>query len=230
MNPVIEAGTAGAQADGPRVRPARMDRPLHRSTLEPVYSDPHLEKLVAAAADQARDAARAEGYAAGWAQGRQAAAATAAEAAAEAGRRDEQRRSAETQRAAGVLAALAEATRRAGEAVVPEWAEVADTLAAGALQLASAALGRELASVDGALAESVRVAVGLLAEPGRAVVHVHPDDAYLLSGGSGSAPDGVRVVADPSVAPGSVVVLSPAQRVKVDLPAALAAAEEVLRS
>jgi hypothetical protein len=40
----------------------------------------------------------------------------------------------------------------------------------------------------------------------------------------------VRVISDPRVPVGSVVVLTPAQRLRHDLPAALDAAEAVLRS
>lgn len=204
---------------------ARLDRPLRGTAIDPLYTDPALEEMVRAAAERAREEARAEGYAAGWSQGMQAAQARArgeiqvAAEAAEAERADLRLRVSE------LLSALAEATRTARVATAPEWIEVADVLAAGALQLAAAALGRELETVDGAVLQAVQGALRHLAEPGEAVVHLNPAEAGLVD------PEiiGVRVIADPAVAPGTVTVLTPAQRLRHDLPAALAAAEEVLR-
>jgi flagellar assembly protein FliH len=207
-------------------RPARFDRPLRGTAIDPLYTDPALEEMVRVAAERARQEARAEGYAAGWSQGRQAATAKA---------RNEQQNQAEIGeveradlrlRVSELLSALAEATRTARVAAAPEWIEVADVLASGALQLAAAALGRELETVDGAVLQAVQGALRHLAEPAEAVVHLNPVEAGLVD------PEivGVRVVADPNVQPGTVTVLTPAQRLRHDLPAALAAAEEVLRT
>jgi flagellar biosynthesis/type III secretory pathway protein FliH len=125
-----------------------------------------------------------------------------------------------------LMTALAETTAQARGTTVPEWTEVADTLTEGALRLAAAALARELESVDDALLTSVKGAIRRLSQPGDAVVHLNPVEAELLDG----AVPGVEVVADAGVPPGSVVALTPAQRLRHDLPAALAAAEEVLRA
>lgn len=209
-----------------QVRPARLDRPLRRTALDPTYTDPALEEMVRVAAERARAEARAEGYAAGWSQGRQAAADRVRAENTAAALRLEADREAAGRTMSRLLRALGEAARSARTAVTPEWAEVADTLAEGALQLAAAALGRELRSVDDTVVESVRGALRQLAEPGEAVVHLNPADATLVSGED----VGVRVVADPAVPVGSVVALTPGQRLRHDLPAALAAAEAVLRS
>jgi flagellar assembly protein FliH len=221
-SPVIDAALVEVS-----VRPARLDRPLRRATLDPTYTDPHLEELVRQASERAREEARTEGYAAGWSEGRQAAGDKARGEIEAAARRADVERIAVSERVAGLLSSLAEISRTARLAIVPEWIEVADVLADGALRLASAALSRELQSVDGAVADSVRAAVRQLAQPGEAVVHLSPVDAALLSA---DAIAGVRVIADPSVKPGSVVALTPSQRLSHDLPAALAAAEEVLKS
>jgi flagellar assembly protein FliH len=221
-NPVIDAALAQVS-----VRPARLDRPLRGVALDPTYSDPHLEELVRVATERVGTQAKAEGYAAGWSQGRQAAAersqaetdALTARATAE--------RAVVAQQVAELLSVLAEASRGARVATVPEWVEVADVLAEGALQLATAALGRELQSIDGAVTQAVKAALRHLAEPGEAVIHLNPTDAALVAD---DATLGVRVIADPSVAVGNVIALTPAQRLRHDLPAALAAAEEVLRS
>jgi flagellar assembly protein FliH len=221
QNAVIDAGS-----DQVSIRPAHLDRPLRRTTLDPTYTDPHLEELVRVAAEQARHEARAEGYAAGWSQGRQAAAARSATEHADIAKQAVQARQAVAGQIKQLLTELADAARAAKTASTPEWVEVADVLAEGALQLAAAALGRELKSIDGAVSQAVRAALKHLAEPGEAVIHVSPSDAAIL----GTEELGVRVVADPGIADGTVIALTPAQRLRHDLPAALAAAEEVLRS
>jgi flagellar assembly protein FliH len=221
MGQVVDTSLANVS-----VRPAQLDRPLRRVSLDPTYSDPHLEELVRVAADRARHEARAEGYAAGWSQGRQAAGEKAQGEMEMVRERTKAERSVAGQKMAQLLATLGEAVRTARVAASPEWAEVADTLAEGALRLAAAALGRELRSFDDSLTQSVKDALQKLSEPGEAVVHLNPSDAALVL----DDPElKVRVISDPSVPVGSVVALTPAQRLRHDLPAALAAAEEVLR-
>lgn len=209
------------------VRPARMDRPLRRTTLDPTYTDPYLEELIRVAADRARLEARAEGYAAGWSEGRQVAAVKAAAESANAAKDAESERVLAAWKVTQLMTALSEAARAARVTVAPEWSEVADTLAEGALRLAAAALGRELRSIDDAVAQSVREALQRLADPGEAVVHLNPADAALVLD---DPTIGVRVISDPRVPEGSVVALTPAQRLRHDLPAALDAAEAVLKS
>jgi flagellar assembly protein FliH len=213
--------------DDVSVRPARLDRPLRSTSLDPTYTDPYLEELVREAAERARHEARAEGYAAGWSQGRQVAAVKAAADNAAAARELETERIAIKQKAAQLLTALGEAARAARATVAPEWAEVSDTLADGAMRLAAAALGRELRSIDDAVAQAVKTALQRLAEPGEAVVHLNPADAELVLD---DETIGVRVISDPRVPVGGVIALTPAQRLRHDLPDALDAAEAVLRS
>lgn len=209
-------------------RPARLDRPIGRGLLAPGYADPALETMVAAAAGKAQEAARAHGYAAGWAQGRQAAAAQAAtEQQARAARLEQERRDV-AGRGQALLSGLADAVRREQHATLPDWHDVADALADGAMALAAAALGRELATVDEPLLEAVRTAVRTLADPDSVVIHLHPADAGTLA--LADLPAGVRLVPDPQVPQGAVHAQTPVQRLLVNLPAALAAAEEVLRS
>jgi flagellar biosynthesis/type III secretory pathway protein FliH len=209
------------------VRPARLDRPLRRTSLDPTYSDPHLEELVRVAADRARHEARAEGYAAGWSQGRQAAAVKAAEESAVVAKQADVDRTATTRKLQGLMTSLSEAARAARVTVAPDWTEVSDTLAEGALRLAAAALGRELRSIDDAVVQAVKGALQRLAEPGEAVIHLNPADAALVLDHETL---GVRVISDPRVPVGSVTALTPAQRLRHDLPAALDAAEAVLKA
>ncbi len=219
--PVIDASAAKAT-----VRPARLDRPLQQGILDPGYSDPHLEQVIRDAAEQAREAARAQGYAAGWTQGRQAAAAEAKLQAAAGAEQIEQDRQAATVQIRQLLNSLAEAAISTSQRSESEWSEVADVLGEGALHLAQAILARELHSVSDALMLNVRAALQQLADPGQAVVHLHPQDTALIK----DVPEGVRIVPDPAVPVGSVVALTPAQRLRMDLPEALAHAQEVLRS
>ena len=209
------------------VRPARLDQPLRRARIDPTYADPHLEELVRVAADRARHEARAEGYAAGWSQGRQAAAIKAQSETAAIAMQVDSERIASARRVAQLLSSLGEAARAARMTVAPDWSEVADTLAEGALRLAAAALGRELRSIDDAVAQSVKDALGRLADPGEAVVHLNPVDAAMVLDDPTVT---VKVISDPRVPVGSVTALTPAQRLRHDLPAALNAAEAVLKA
>jgi len=209
------------------VRPAVLNRPLVHTRLESHYADPRLEEMVRRAAEQARLEAQAQGYLAGWAQGRQAAAQENARVRAAAQTEQQQVHAQIRQEAQGLLAALREADQQVHESRMPEWTEVADVLADGALQLARAALGRELASVDDRVRLAVQAALRQVGEHPQTVVRLSPEDAQTLAQ---DPPEGIEVVADPELSSGSVVVLTPAQRLRQDLPAALAAAEEVLRS
>jgi flagellar assembly protein FliH len=209
-------------------RPAKLDRPLSGGALGSGLTDPRLQAGLAEAIEQARGAALAEGYAAGWALGSKAAGERA----------DVAERARQTEAASGrqslakhakpLLASLAEAARRQQQATLPAWHEVADALADGALAIAAAALDRELRTVDAPVVEALKVALRTLAGQEVVAIRLHPDDAAMLD--PDVLPDGVRLVPDADVARGGVLAQTPAQRLLMHLPAALAAAEEVLRS
>ena len=222
--PVSGPGVAGPDR---QIRPARLDRQLQRGAVDPGYSDRRLEEVVARAAEAARETARAEGYAAGWAEGRRAAAEQARQHLAALTEKAAAEREREAQRLRTLVAELGEAVLAARRAAIPDWEEVADAVADGALRIARAAMARELRSIDEPVADAVRRGLERIADPGEAVVHLHPDDAATVGT---SLPEGLRVVPDPTVPVGGVVVLTPAQRLRLDLPSALAAAERVLRS
>jgi flagellar assembly protein FliH len=215
-------------ADGDRVvRPARLDRQLRSGAIDPGYADTRLEEIVSRAAEAARETARAEGYAAGWSEGRQAAAEQARQQQARLAEQAAARLEQDTARVRSLIAELGEAVVAARRAAIPEWEDVADAVADGALRIARAAMARELRSIDEPVADAVRRGLERIADPGEAIIHLHPDDAALIME---TMPDGVRVIPDPTVPAGGVVVLTPAQRLRLDLPSALAAAERVLRS
>jgi flagellar biosynthesis/type III secretory pathway protein FliH len=208
-------------------RPAKLDRPLSRGGLDSL-SDPRMQASLAEAIEQAREAALAEGYAAGWALGSKAAAERAD--AAERARKAEMAtgRLSLAKHAKPLLAALAEASRRQQQATLPAWHEVADALADGALAIAAAALDRELRAIDAPVVEALKVALRALSGQEVVAIRLHPDDAAMLD--ADVLPDGVRLVPDADVPRGGVLAQTPAQRLLMHLPAALAAAEEVLRS
>jgi flagellar assembly protein FliH len=223
-------GVADALA-GSAVRPVRFERPLHAAgpgARTPGWGDAGLDGALAEAVEAARAEGLAQGYAAGWAAGRQAAAEREAAETVERARAAEADRRALAARAESLLAALAAAATSAATAAEPTWDELGDVLADGALALARAALARELASVDADLELRMRAALRLLAGDGRVVVLLAPQDAAALAGVR--LPEGTELVADAALAPGTVAVRTDARRLLLDVPAAIAAAEEVLRS
>jgi flagellar assembly protein FliH len=236
------AGTVLRAAQAARVvRAARLDRQLtcgpgsslavtRSGDFDRVYADPHLEELVNRAAQAAREHARAEGFAQGWADGRRAAAEAAQAEIERARRASATASSAFAGRAKAALSALDAASRVARTAMSPELAALGEAIADGALELASAALGRELAGVDAEVAEAVRTAMRALGTTDVAVVHVNPADLQTLSGlPDGSLPDGVRLHPDPDVPEGGALATSANRQVLAHLPSALARAREAMR-
>lgn len=155
---------------------------------------------------QVREQARVAGYAAGWAAGTRAAA-TAAQAAAE---RVAQRAAAEQgavrAQAEQGLAALDAAARAVQARTLPVLLESQETIVRLALDLARAVLGAELAdderSARAALARALAVP-----EP-RDVVRVRmnaEDVALVATLTDAPVPDGVEVVADPTLARGDAI-------------------------
>ncbi|GLY13950.1 hypothetical protein LWF15_02745 [Kineosporia rhizophila] len=217
---------SGAEAQA-AVRPANLDRPLHRGTIDPQYSDPRLEEMIRATAERAREEAQAQGYLAGWSQGRQAAAEENVRVQARLQEENQKLRAQLTVEAQQLLENLRDATRQVQQATLPQWNEVSDILTDGALRLAEAALGRELQTMDDSVTSAVQAALRQVAASEETEVHLHPSDAEVLAE---DAVEGVTIVPDPAVPAGAVTVLTPTQRLRHDLPGALSAAEEVLRS
>jgi flagellar assembly protein FliH len=224
--------TSGVQADAARA--VRFDRPLVELAG---WGDPRVARQVAEATRTGRQQGMAEGYAEGWAQGRRAAGARAQQEQAERTEREEATRRQLTSRSQSLLAGLAQSARTLTEQAVPAWDELADVLVDGALGIAAAAFGRELSAIDDETLEAVRAALRVLPSAEAITLHVHPSDVGLLGpDGAGAAttaeplPAGLRVVADPAVATGTVVARTSLHTLPVDLKACLRAAEEVLRS
>ena len=227
----MRSSTEPLPPDPTAVRPARFDRPLsgpQAARLGAGWGDPALDAQLAEAVDEGRRQGLAQGYAAGWTAGRQAAADREAVEAAARARAAEAERREQQQRAAELLGALADAVRTASAPVVPAYEELADVLVDGALAIARAALARELAAVDDDLAQRARTAVRALAGDGRLVLRLNPADRAAVSGAR--LPADVDLVDDAALPRGAVAVRGQTQRLRLDVPAAVAAAEEVLRS
>lgn len=150
------------------------------------------------------------GYAAGWAAGARAAADAAAEAEA---RRAEDARRAQAQRDAQVAASvdlLAQAARALATRAAADEAHLRGVLQAAAFELAEAVLRHELRTDAGSARELVERALAMSGDHTDAVLHVSPVDADLLAAHAGEAgvtlPEGVRLVRDPRLEPGDVVV------------------------
>jgi flagellar assembly protein FliH len=149
--------------------------------------------------------ARAAGWSAGWAAGIRAAAeaAQAQRAALHA-----EHVAAEAARDARMTAALA-VLRRAAEAAaartVPVLEEAAATLDEGAVLLAQAVLGAELADGDDRARAALARALRLPLDAGVHTVRLHPADLAVLTSAGATAPAGVQLVADASLHPGDAV-------------------------
>jgi hypothetical protein len=74
----------------------------------------------------------------------------------------------------------------------------------------------------------VRSAVRALTGDGRVVVHLNPADLAAIEGAR--LPDGAELVPDDTLPLGAVAVRGEVQRLRLDVPTAVAAAQEVLRS
>lgn len=158
----------------------------------------------------ARESARAAGFAAGFAAGAREAAASAAT---EAARVDVERAAADAAAGAALadaLDVLARAARAAQARTVPVLAEAEALLHGGALELARAVLGVELADAE----RSATAALGRVLRhprtPEVVTVHLHPRDLDALRAvGADATPEGVALVADPTLQPGDALAQHP---------------------
>ena len=233
--PIPSAATDSVLAAAPvedAVRVVVFDRPLGAGHDRTNWGDPALNRRFDAAVKRGREQGRAEGYAAGWAQGRRAAAEQEQVELVVRAEHDAQRRQAHEARVGAAIDQLVTAARRLDRATAPAWTELADVITDGALAIARAALGRELSTLDEPVVDAVRTALHTLAEPADVVLRLNPADHALLEGLAAQAvtQPGLRLVADPEVEPSDVLALTPVQRLRLSLPSAVAAAEEVLRS
>jgi flagellar assembly protein FliH len=215
------------------VRAARLDLPLAEHSFDPTYADAHLERIVRAAADDARESARAQGYALGWSQGQRAAAEQAELERESRIRADITRRSADSAAMGSALSALESAATAVRQAEAQSWDAVADGLTDAAVRIVEALLARELNATDDAVLESARTALRSLGGSGSSTVRLNPADLALVRAASlgsdvGSDLEHVEIAADPTVPPGSAEARLDDTQVLVDLPAVVARIEAVM--
>jgi flagellar assembly protein FliH len=188
----------------------------HRSAL----GDPIVEHLLDELAERTRAAAQAQGYAAGWAQGlrtgREHAAATAQEYAARDAAANAQRQ-AEHDQAMTALATTLDRLQAAFHGAVEQVTGQAHLMA---LEIAAAVIGRELTTSATTADDAVRRALAGVAAETPVVVRLHPDDAARVHA-SLLADRPVRIVADPSLAPGDAVAETEDTLVDATIAAAL---------
>ena len=141
---------------------------------------------VRAAVEEGRQAGYDDGYRAGVESGCAAAEAERAAFGAAAGR---------------ALKVLAEAAAQVHAMRVQSAAEAADALAAAAVDIAEAVLGRVLREAESPGADALARALALVPSGCAVRVHMHPDDAALVGDVFGS----VEIVADASIARGGCV-------------------------
>ncbi len=176
--------------------------------------------------------ARAAGYAAGWAAGARAAAENAAAAER---RRAQEATDAEARRdghVAQTLATLAQVADVLTARRATEETAIAVRVHEAALELAAAVLGHELRPGPDGARSILQRALALPAEVGLHTVRVSPVDVAhvqdLLAAGEATLPDGVRLVADASLAPGDVVAEAAEMVLDACINAALARARAAL--
>ncbi|MCL2424057.1 MAG: flagellar assembly protein FliH [Micrococcales bacterium] len=192
-----------AQRDQKASRPAFAAAAVRREAAAKVTEArfvPLVEPADRTASMANHEQARAAGFAAGFAAGsREAAkvAAAAAEAAAQRAQMDEADRCDEHAQAMATLAAAVQAVRAAR---VPVLDAAQEQLHAAAVELAEAVLGAELSHAPTA-ARAVLARAQSAALTGDVVVRMHPRDADVVD-----APEGMRIVADPSLSHGDGVV------------------------
>jgi flagellar assembly protein FliH len=147
------------------------------------------------------------GHAAGYAAGLR-------RAAVEAAARDEQRSAehagalaVERARVERALATLHAAARSLEARTAPVLAEADAELAAAALALAEAVVGRELSDGPGAARAALRRALSAPDSAAVVSVRLHPDDLAVLAEDAGRSR--VTLVPDPGLAPGDAVAVYP---------------------
>lgn len=212
--------------------PTQRSRVLRNVTSQPMPTLTELESLTGAARRavdpaavaeaQARGYAdgRAEGYQDGYAAGRQEALDAAAQA--------------EAATAEAVQSALDALTRASSELTAQRGEDIAaieDALVDGALDLATAVVGRELAISVAPGRDALARALLLADGTGPAMVRMHPDDVATLGEHADLALGReLRVVDDPAVERGGCIVEVGDGRVDARLSTALDRVRQVLTS
>lgn len=178
--------------------------------------------------EPARLAARSAGYAAGWAHG-VAAARVITDAETHAARaREEQHAVAARAAAEQALAALQAASNQFRTRSVPALADLEDLIVSSAFTLAEAVIGAGLRDDPERGAKAVARVLALVPEGDDVTIRLHPRDHETLVASDARLGPHVRLVPDPSLAPGDGVATSGATIVDARIADGLDRVREVL--
>ena len=222
------------------LRPARIAADLRSNPFvgihgaDPRLCDPSLEAVVAEAVVVAEEEARAAGWDAGHRAGVEAGRQEARERLAvqleEIAERDRLERAERAGQWAAALATLQQAAEALQRREGPAFAEVQQTSAVMAVQIAEALVGHHLQVGDCAARDAVERALALAPREAAAVIRLHPEDAATLPDPSDLHPGGsVTLVADESVERGGCIVEAGERRIDAQLGPALDRVRSVLR-
>jgi flagellar assembly protein FliH len=172
------------------------------------------------------DRARIRGHAAGYAAGLRKAAAEAEVLEVAALAAQEQRSAASREAVSSALGALRSATEQVGAIRRVVLAEADSALAAAAIDLAEAIVGRELDDTETSAKAAVHRAMSAIAVDEVLAVRLHPEDLAVI-GADGALP-GLHLVPDDSLDRGDAVLDVPDGIVDARISTALARARAVL--
>lgn len=177
--------------------------------------------------ERAAERGRAAGHAAGYAAGLHAAAAETARVRQELKARFDAERAALRARADHALALLNAAEQSVAQLTVPVVAQVQDSLAAAALELAEALLGREMANGESSARAALDRALNGVDVRLVQTVRMHPDDLQLLDNDTLNNA-GVVFTPDPGLKRGDAVTEFPDGFLDAALSSALSRARAAL--
>jgi len=191
------------------------------------FSKLSFPSIGAARSEEEFEHARTRGHAAGYAAGLREAAIAADALAADAAVENEERASIVRAAVLSALRALDSAREQvaATNALVLAAADAA--LAAAALDLAEAIIGRELDDAETSAKTAVARALSGIATDEIIALRLHPDDIAVLGTDAGEL-SGLHVVADPSLARGDAIVTVPDGSIDARIASSLARARTVL--
>jgi flagellar assembly protein FliH len=240
---VLRAGSAALASwrqeipEQQQYQPSPVERrtTIRRAADQPVTNSPgpsfRLGDVYAEELARLREQAHAEGFAAGHADGLVAAESVVAEAERAATERLAEAQARWERRLASATAALTAAAQQLEAAAVPVADDIRETIVGTVLTLIEDLLGRELALAESPVLDAVRRALTLCPADAPAIVRVHPDDlGEIPEDALAELPDGVRVVADPSVERAGAVAETGPRRIDAQLMAALERVQQVLAS
>ena len=124
-----------------------------------------------------------------------------------------------------LMSALTAAAAELQTRATVEMAQIEDDLAAAALTIAEAVIGRELALADAPGQDAIARALAL-APAGDAIVRLHPDDVATAGGDFGRE---LTILADPTVEPGGCIVEIGACTIDAQISTALDRVREALQ-